>query len=86
MFGIVVDGIERHLRTGLQALRDQPGANIQATRGKATRGKATLAARAELWEKLRRSARDVDDYNLDRRPFLLSIFSELADIERRAAQ
>ncbi len=86
MFRIVVDGIERHLRTGLQALRDQPGANIQATRGKATRGKATLAARAELWEKLRRSARDVDDYNLDRRPFLLSIFSELADIERRAAQ
>jgi DNA polymerase III subunit delta' len=42
-----------------------------------------LAARAELWEKLRRSARDVETYNLDRRPFILSILSELAEIERR---
>jgi DNA polymerase III subunit delta' len=42
-----------------------------------------LAARAELWEKLRRSARDVEAYNLDRRPFILSVLNDLADIERR---
>jgi DNA polymerase III subunit delta' len=81
MFEIVLDSIERHLRTGLHASRDDVDGQIQPSRAK-----ATLAARAELWEKLRRSARDVDAYNLDRRPFLLSIFSELADIERRAAR
>jgi DNA polymerase III subunit delta' len=48
--------------------------------------KTRLAARAELWEKLRRTARDVESYNLDRRPFLLSLFSELADIERQVQQ
>ncbi len=42
-----------------------------------------LAARAELWEKLRRSAREVETYNLDRRPFVLSVLSELKEIERR---
>ncbi|MGL4634711.1 MAG: DNA polymerase III subunit delta' [Beijerinckiaceae bacterium] len=76
MFQIVLDGIERHLRGGVFAFKNQSD----------TASKASLAARAELWEKLRRSARDVDAYNLDRRPFLLSIFSELANIERRSAQ
>jgi DNA polymerase III subunit delta' len=42
-----------------------------------------LAARAELWEKLKRSAREVETYNLDRRPFVLSVLSDLAEIERR---
>jgi DNA polymerase III subunit delta' len=42
-----------------------------------------LAARAELWEKLKRSAREVETYNLDRRPFVLSVVSDLREIERR---
>ncbi len=71
-FGIIVEMVEMHLRAGVQA-----GITTNAA-------SAALAARAELWEKLRKSARDVETYNLDRRPFLLSIFSELADIERRA--
>jgi DNA polymerase III subunit delta' len=71
-FGIIIEMIEVHLRAGVH-----DGVSSQAA-------SATLAARAELWEKLRKSARDVETYNLDRRPFLLSIFSELADIERRA--
>jgi DNA polymerase III subunit delta' len=71
-FGIILDRVESHLR---QAIQDGVAAKAAS---------ATLAARAELWEKLRKSARDVETYNLDRRPFLLSIFSELADIERRA--
>jgi DNA polymerase III subunit delta' len=45
-----------------------------------------LAARSELWEKLRRTAHDVEIYNLDRRPFLLSLFSEIADIERQSTR
>ncbi len=69
-FEIVLDLVERQLRMGLEG----------------NHSKSVLAARAELWEKLRRTARDVEAYNLDRRPFLLSIFSELAEIERRAAQ
>ncbi len=44
---------------------------------------AALAARAELWEKLRHAAREVEAYNLDRRPFLLSVFSDLAALARR---
>ncbi len=71
-FGMILDIVEKHLRASIH-----DGITTKAH-------SATLAARAELWEKLRRSARDVETYNLDRRPFLLSIFSELADIERRA--
>jgi DNA polymerase III subunit delta' len=71
-FSIIIEMVEMHLRAGVH---DGVAANAAS---------ATLAARAELWEKLRKSARDVETYNLDRRPFLLSIFSELADIERRA--
>jgi DNA polymerase III subunit delta' len=69
-FATVLELIERHLRAGLHDAGP----------------KTVLAARAELWEKLRRTARDVEDYNLDRRPFLLSIFSELAEIERRVSR
>ena len=71
-FEIILAMLESHLRStihlGLSARKPA----------------AVLAAQAELWDKLRRSARDVEAYNLDRRPLLLSIFSELADIERRA--
>jgi DNA polymerase III subunit delta' len=42
-----------------------------------------LAAHAELWEKLKRSAREVETFNLDRRPFVLSVLSDLREIERR---
>ncbi|MGL4242171.1 MAG: DNA polymerase III subunit delta', partial [Beijerinckiaceae bacterium] len=67
-FEAFLDIIETRLRAGVQS-----GGAPQA-----------LAARAELWEKLRRSAREVETYNLDRRPFVLSVLSDLAEIERRA--
>jgi DNA polymerase III subunit delta' len=57
----------------------------QGLKGGAQNG-SQLAARSELWEKLRRAAHDVEIYNLDRRPFLLSLFSEIADIERQATR
>jgi DNA polymerase-3 subunit delta' len=43
-----------------------------------------LAARAELWDKLAKSAREVDIFNLDRRPFVLSALADCAALERRA--
>lgn len=66
-FRSFLDLVETRLRAGIQSGGE---------------GRA-LAARAELWEKLRRSAREVETYNLDRRPFILSVLSELAEIERR---
>jgi DNA polymerase III subunit delta' len=73
-FVVLLDMIESHLHTGVR------------TQIMGTMHKSVLAAKAELWEKLRKTARDIETYNLDRRPFLLSLFSELAEIERRAAQ
>lgn len=39
----------------------------------------TLAPLADLWEKIASSARQVDIYNLDRKAFLLTLFSDLAE-------
>jgi DNA polymerase-3 subunit delta' len=41
-----------------------------------------LAVVAETFESINRSARDVEEYNLDRRPFVFSAFSELAEAAR----
>ena len=70
VFEAVLDALEMHLRSRIAASVDGD--------------RRILAAWAELWEKLRRSARDVETYNLDRRPFILSVLSDLAEIERRA--
>ena len=45
---------------------------------------ARLAPYAAVWEKLRAAARDVETFNLDRRPLVLSIFRDLAAAERQA--
>lgn len=39
---------------------------------------ARLAPLAEVWEKLERSAREVETYNLDRRPLVMSMFHDLS--------
>lgn len=41
---------------------------------------ASLAHLAELWEKIATSARQMEALNLDRRPFLLTMFSDLATV------
>jgi DNA polymerase-3 subunit delta' len=66
MFEIILAEAEERLRGGVRREVDPQA----------------LVARAELWEKLRRSAREIETYNLDRRPFILSLFSDLAEIER----
>lgn len=45
-------------------------------------GAGRLAPLAELCEKLGETARSVETYNLDRRPFIVSMFGDLADAVR----
>ena len=48
----------------------------------AAKGDPRLAAWAGLWEKTARTAREAEIYNLDRRPLVLAIFSDLAAAAR----
>ena len=41
-----------------------------------------LARVADLWDRLNRSARDVEIYNLDRKPLVFTIFGLLAEASR----
>jgi DNA polymerase III subunit delta' len=41
-----------------------------------------LARLAEVWEKIARSARDTQDYNLERKPLVFSVFGMLAEATR----
>jgi DNA polymerase III subunit delta' len=43
---------------------------------------ARLARAADLWERLNRSARDVETYNLERKPLVFAIFGLLAEASR----
>ena len=43
----------------------------------------SLARIAATWDKVNHHARDVDAYNLERKPFVFSVFAELAAIGRR---
>jgi DNA polymerase-3 subunit delta' len=42
-----------------------------------------LARVAELWEKTARAAREIEVFNLDRRPFVIETLTELAGLSRR---
>ena len=55
-----------------------------AVRAGAEAGPARLAPYAEVWEKIAASAREVEAYNLDRRPLIMSIFADLAAATRTA--
>ena len=48
-------------------------------------GAARLAPLVEVCEKIARQAREIDIYNLDRRPLVLGMFDDLADAVRRTA-
>ncbi|HEY8383527.1 MAG TPA: DNA polymerase III subunit delta' [Microvirga sp.] len=52
---------------------------------RAALGPARLAPLVEVCDKLARQAREIDTYNLDRRPLVLSLFDDLADAVRRTA-
>jgi DNA polymerase-3 subunit delta' len=65
-----VDSVERWVS---ERLRTDPSANANLPR---------LARLAEVWEKIARAARDTADYNLERKPFVFSVFSLLAEATR----
>ena len=50
----------------------------------ANAGPARLAPLAEVWEKLNRAAREVETYNLDRRPLVMTMFHDLSDAVARS--
>ena len=60
------------------AVRDWLSGGLNTEVGNLTR----LARTADLWERLSRSARDVEVYNLERKPFVFTIFGLLAEASR----
>jgi DNA polymerase-3 subunit delta' len=47
-----------------------------------TQAKARLARIAETWERVNRAARDVETYNLERKPLVFSVFDALSETAR----
>ena len=66
-----VDGVERWVAERLRGDAMAQNANLPR-----------LARLAEVWEKIARAARDTQDYNLERKPLVFSVFSMLADATR----
>jgi len=54
-------------------------------RDRASLGASRLAPLVEVCEKILRSAREIDVFNLDRRPFILALFDDLADVVRQTS-
>jgi DNA polymerase-3 subunit delta' len=68
-FAAFVEAVEDHLAAPLAAPDNA--------------GRGRLAAHAEVWDKLARAAAEVDAFNLDRKPFVFSVVSTLAETTRR---
>jgi DNA polymerase-3 subunit delta' len=64
-----IDGVERWVSEKLRA-------------GDANANLPRLARLAEVWEKIVRAARDTQDYNLERKPLVFSVFGMLAEATR----
>ena len=60
------------------AIRDWLSARLDTE----VRNPGRLARAADLWDRLNRSARDVEIYNLERKPFVFAIFGLLAEASR----
>ncbi len=55
---------------------------VAAARRPASATPARLARLAEAWEKVNRAAREVETYNLDRKPLVFDVFGWLAEAAR----
>jgi DNA polymerase III subunit delta' len=64
------------------AVRDWLKRRLDAQVKEAKPDLARLAGTADLWDKLNRSARDVETYNLDKKPLVFTIFGLLAEATR----
>jgi len=65
--------------TFVETIQDWLNAQLQVSGAPAGR----LARVAEVWEKLDRAARDVEVFNLDRKPMVFAVFGLLAEAVRR---
>ena len=70
MLAAIDDWLDTRVRRGAQS----PGANC-----------ARLAPYALVWEKLSEAARETETFNLDKRPFVLSLFADLAAAARASS-
>ena len=64
-----IDGVDRWVSQRLRT--DNANANLPR-----------LARLAEVWEKIGRAARDTQEYNLERKPLVFSVFAQLAEATR----
>lgn len=54
----------------------------ELVRSRASLGPRRLAPLIEVWEKSAQAAREADAYNVDRRPLVLALFNDFADVVR----
>jgi DNA polymerase-3 subunit delta' len=73
---------EEAYELALQAVGRWASERLNARAGE---GAARLAPLVEVCDKIARLSREVDAYNLDRRPLIVSMFGDLAEAMRRAA-
>jgi DNA polymerase-3 subunit delta' len=66
----------------LEAFVDTVNAWLSARSAGGPQENGRLVRLAEVWEKLNQAARDVDEYNLDRKPLVFSVFGWLAEATR----
>ena len=71
-------GDRRLFEVFVGAIRDWLSARLDAD----ANDLAALARTADLWDRLNRSARDVEIYNLERKPLVFAIFGLLAEASR----
>jgi DNA polymerase III subunit delta' len=66
----------------LEAFMDLVNGWLSAQLAAAARSKPRMERVAETWEKVNRAARDVESYNLERKPFAFAVFGALAEAAR----
>jgi len=66
----------------LAAFMDMVNGWLSARLGNGAQGKPQMARVAETWEKVNRAAREVETYNLERKPLVFAVFGLLAEAAR----
>ena len=66
----------------LEAFMDMVNGWLSARLDEGAQHKAQMARVAETWEKVNRAARDVETYNLERKPLVFTVFGALAEAAR----
>ena len=67
----------------LTAFMDTVNSWLSAQLAPLPQDKARMARLAEAWETINQAGRDTEEYNLDRKPFVFSVFGALAEAARK---